>query len=107
MLTVKQRLAISVGITVCIALVLALWPMPEYKEYAPPAPVLVIAATWFGPMMLLALPLLGVWISFGAETREGFGVGIGISTVVLVLCLIAFWYAKAVYRGYYGPIGAQ
>lgn len=107
MLTVKQRLATSVGIAVCIALVLAVWPMPEYKGFAPPNPVLVIARTSFGPMLLLALPVLGVWISFGAETREGFGVGLGISTVLLLLCFIAMWYANAVYRACCGPVGAQ
>ena len=103
MLTVKQRAAISTGFGICIVLALSLWPLSDVGSYHPSIFVLVVASTWFGPTLLFAFPLLVVWMSFAAETREGASVGIGISMLVFVLCLAVLWFARSVYHGYYGP----
>ena len=103
MLTIKRRAVISGGVAVGIVLVLALWPMPGLKEIAPPTPISVLANTWFGPALLLAIPALSLWTSFGAETRGGVTLGIGISIAVLLICTLAIWYANELFRAYYGP----
>lgn len=103
MFTLKQRALVSGGVAVAMVLVLALWPTSGFKEIAPATPILVIANTGFGPALLLLTPLLVLWISFAAETREGAHVGIGISFALLIICAFAIWFAKQVFRGYYGP----
>lgn len=75
MLTLKQWALVSGVVAVAIVLVLALWPTSGLKEIAPATPILVIANTGFGPWLLLLIPLLVLWISFAAETREGAHVG--------------------------------
>ena len=77
--------------------------MPGLKEIAPPNPVSVLANTWFGPVLLLLIPALALWTSFGSEDREGFSVGLGISIVLLLICAVAIWYANELFRSYYGP----
>lgn len=106
MLTVRQRSAVSAGLAVCIVLALSFWPV-EIGPYRPSTFVLVVASTWFGPALLLTFPLMVVWMSFAAQTREGAYVGLGISMLVFVLCLVVMWYADSVYQGYYGPVGVQ
>jgi len=44
-LTAKQRAAVSGGVALCFSLVLALWPLPEYGPYRPPAVIVVVATT--------------------------------------------------------------
>ena len=100
--TMKQRAVISGGVAAGVVLILALWPMPGFRE-APPTPILVIANTWFGPLLLLVFPALTGWISFAAETQEGAHLGIGISFALLVICVFAIWYANQLYRSFYGP----
>jgi len=103
-LTVKQRAAISAGTWICIVLALALWPMPEFTTADRPSTwILVIATTWFGPTLLFAFPLLLLWMSFGAETREGATLGIGISMGAFVLCLAVISFARSVVQAHYGP----
>jgi hypothetical protein len=104
MITIKQRAVISGGIAGGVALVLALWPMTGWKE-PPPTPVFVIANTWFGPLLLLVLPLLAVWVTFAANTPVGARLGFAISFALFVICLLAIWYANGLFRAYYGPIG--
>jgi hypothetical protein len=105
MLTVKQRAAISGGVALGILLVLSLWPLPEYGPYRPSTFIVVVAATWFGPALLLTFPLLVVWMSFAAQTREGASAGIGLSMLLLVLCLAFVWFAREAYYSYFGYVG--
>jgi hypothetical protein len=77
--------------------------MPGLKEIAPPTPVSVLANTWFGPALLLLIPALALWTSFASETRSDFSIGVGISIALLLLCIVAIWYANEVFRSYYGP----
>lgn len=102
-LTIKQRAVISGVVAVGVLIILALWPMSGLKEIAPPTPVSVIANTWFGPALLLVFPVLALWMSFGAETRGGLSLGVAISIALLLLCLLAIWYANELFRAYYGP----
>ena len=106
MLTVRQRALVCGGLAVCIVLALSLWPM-EMGTYHPSTFVLVVASTWFGPALLFTFPLLVVWMSFAAETHEGASVGIGVSMLVFVLCLVVVCYARSVHQGFYGPFGVQ
>jgi hypothetical protein len=77
--------------------------IPAMGPYRPSTFVLVVASTGFGPALLFTFPLLVVWMSFAAETREGASVGIGVSILVSVLCLGVVWYARSVHQSFYGP----
>jgi hypothetical protein len=103
--TLKQRALISAVIALGLALVLALWPMSGLRADAPSAPITLIANTWFGPAMLFLLPVLVSWVTFAAETSVGARFGFSITFALVVVCLFVIWFAKQVYRGYYGPIG--
>jgi hypothetical protein len=103
MLTIKHRALVSAGVAFCVVLVLMLWPMPGLKEIAPPAPVSVLANTWFGPALLLVIPALALWTSFGAETHSDVSLGVGISFALMLVCLLVIWYANQLFRAYYGP----
>lgn len=89
MVSVKHRAMVLCMVVLATILVAVFWGEPPgyMEEDIPPEPNW-IGSTWYGPALLIAIPVCLAWLSWGA--RNKFIKGIGLVLSLLVACASAF-----------------
>lgn len=88
MVSLKLRAAVLGGVTLATLAVMTFWEKPSgYENIDVPSPNW-IGSTWYGPVLLVAIPLCLAWLSWGV--RNEFVKGIGLVVSLLVGCASVF-----------------
>jgi hypothetical protein len=58
------------------------------KLYPPPS---FLGSTWYGPLLLLLIPLSLFWLSLGMKSRTTKMMGVGVAVLVLLFCFLEIY----------------
>jgi hypothetical protein len=82
MMSVKHR-AIILGVLVLAAIALTLfWEKPPGYELVDFPEPNWIGSTWYGPVLLIAIPVCLAWLSWGSRNELIKGIGLVLSVLV-------------------------
>jgi hypothetical protein len=87
MVSVKHRAMILGVVVLATILVLVFWKKPPgYEDIIVPEPNW-IGSTWYGPALLIAIPICLVWLSWGVRNAFIKGIGLVLSVLVAAACV--------------------
>lgn len=93
MLSMKWRVVIFAVVTVAALLTISLWPA-EWLRYRPFSKAMNIGLTWWGPSLLLLIPVLLCWVSFASKDREGVLIYLSMALVLFGFFVLLMWYVN-------------
>jgi hypothetical protein len=83
--------ALTFGITIVLAVVMAArWQQAasHLNDFPPPS---TLGNTWYGPVLLLLIPLSGAWLSLGAKDIRRRQLGLGCALALLLISLLVIY----------------
>jgi hypothetical protein len=88
MVSVKHRAMVLGVVVLATILVGVFWGPPGHESSGMPPQPNWIGSTWYGPTLLIAIPICLAWLSWGV--RNEFIKGLGLVLSVLVAAASAF-----------------
>lgn len=98
----KWRAVIFATVALVALLAVFFWPTEWLAWNSFGAPIDVIGMTWFGPLLLLAIPATLCWMSFGAKDRQTAIIGFAIAMVLVGIFLVVMWFVNDLVTPYCG-----
>lgn len=83
--------ALTFGVTIVLMVVMAAWWLQSTSHLTEYPPQSMLGNTWYGPLLLLLIPLSGAWLSLGAKDRNRRHLGLGCALAVLLICLLLIY----------------